>query len=84
MIKTNNIEVNYKNKKRYKTAKYPIRQPLFFVGLIWVLSFFATLFTKHKVEKINMKGLKPPYIMLSNHMSFIDFELAALVPSLIA
>lgn len=78
MIKTNNIEVNYKNKKRYKTAKYPIRQPLFFVGLIWVLSFFATLFTKHKVEKINMKGLKPPYIMLSNHMSFIDFELAAL------
>ena len=78
MIKTNNIEVNYKNKRRYKTAKYPIRQPLFFVGLIWVLSFFATLFTKHKVEKVNMEGLKPPYMMLSNHMSFIDFELAAL------
>ena len=25
-----------------------------------------------------MEGLKPPYMMLSNHMSFIDFELAAM------
>ncbi|MBQ3107484.1 MAG: hypothetical protein IJC68_02595, partial [Firmicutes bacterium] len=33
---------------------------------------------KYKVEKINMEGLKPPYIMLSNHMYFIDFMLAAL------
>ena len=78
MKNTTNIDVNYKNKKRYKTAKYPIRQPIYLTGLIWVLSFFATLFKKHKVEKINMEGLKPPYMMLSNHMSFIDFELAAL------
>ncbi len=78
MKNTNNIDVNYKNKKRYKTAKYPIRQPIYLTALIWVLSFFATLFTKHKVERINMDGLKPPYMMLSNHMSFIDFELVAL------
>lgn len=78
MKNNTNIEVNYKNKKHYKTAKYPIRQPIYLTGLIWVLSFFATLFKKHKVEKINMEGLKPPYMMLSNHMSFIDFELAAL------
>ena len=73
-----NIEPNYKNKKKYKTAKYPIRQPVYLTGLILVLSFFATLFKKHKVEKINMEGLKPPFMMLSNHMAFIDFELAAL------
>ena len=72
------IEVNYKNKKRFNTAKYPIRQPIFFVLLIWILSKFSLMFKKHKVEKINMKGLKPPYLMLSNHMYFIDFELAAL------
>ena len=78
MKNNNNIDVNYKNKKRYKTAKYPIRQPIYLTALIWVLSFFATLFTKHKVERINMEGLKPPYMILSNHMSFIDFELAAL------
>ena len=73
-----NIEVNYNNKKRYKTAKYPIRQPLFLTWLIWVLSNIMLMFKKHKVEKVNMEGLKPPYIFLSNHMSFIDFELAAL------
>lgn len=73
-----NIEVNYRNKRRYNTAKYPIRQSLFIVGLIWVLSKFALLGKKYKVEKINMEGLKPPYMLLSNHMCFIDFELAAM------
>ena len=72
------VDVNYKNQKRYKTAKYPIRQPKFFVWLIWVLSKFAVIGKKYKIEKINVEGLKPPYFMLSNHMYFIDFELAAL------
>ena len=80
MEKQKKIEkpVNYKNKKRYKTGKKPIRQPLYLMGLIWVLSFFALLFKKKRIEKINMEGLKPPYMILSNHMSFIDFELTAL------
>lgn len=72
------MKVNYKNQKRYKTAKYPIRQPRYLTWLIWILSHFALMGKKHKVEKINMKGLKPPYLLLSNHMSFIDFELTAL------
>ena len=38
MTQNGNIEVNYKNKKRYNYAKRPIRQPLFFVWLIWFLS----------------------------------------------
>ena len=73
-----NTEVNYKNKKRYKTAKYPIRQPKIIVYLIWILSKFALIGKKYKVEKINMQGLKPPYMLLSNHMYFIDFELCAM------
>ena len=72
------IEVNYKNKKRYKTAKYPLHQNLFWTGLIWVLSRFALIGKKYKVEKIGTEGLKPPYMILSNHMHFIDFELAAM------
>jgi 1-acyl-sn-glycerol-3-phosphate acyltransferase len=74
-----NIDVNYKNKKRYKTAKYPIRQPKFFTYLIWVLSKLLLIGKKYKTEKINMEGLKPPYMVLSNHMYFIDFELCALL-----
>ena len=72
------IEVNYKNKKRYKTAKYPMRQTKFWTGLIWVLSKMMLLGKDVKIEKINMEGLKPPYMLLSNHMHFIDFEITAM------
>lgn len=73
-----NITPNYKNKKYYNTAKYPIRQPIFIVWLIWILCKIVLIGKKYKVEKINMEGLKPPYMLLSNHMYFIDFELAAM------
>lgn len=72
------MDVNYKNKKRYKTAKYPIRQPIYLTWLIQVLSKIMLAGKKHKVEKIGMEGLKPPYMLLSNHMAFIDFELVSL------
>ena len=72
-------EVNYKNKKRYKTARYPIRQPKFIVWLIWVLSKFALIGKQYKITKVNLEGLKPPYMLLSNHMYFIDFELTAMM-----
>ncbi len=71
------IDVNYKNNKRYNTARYPIRQPKIIVGLIWVLSKIMLADKKYKVEKVGMEGLKPPYMLLSNHMWFTDFELAA-------
>ncbi len=74
-----NKEVNYKNKKRYRTAKYPIRQPRIVTLLIWLVSKFALIGKKYTVEKVNMEGLRPPYIVLSNHMYFIDFELASQV-----
>ncbi len=79
MTYNGNIEVNYKNKKRYNTAKYPIRQPKFIVYLIWVLSKILLIGKKYKIEKVNMEDLKPPYMVLSNHMYFIDFELCAMV-----
>ena len=73
-----NIEPNYKNNKRYKMTKAPLHQNKFWVGLIWLLSKMMLIGKKYKVEKINMENLKAPYLMLSNHMCFIDFELAAM------
>lgn len=70
--------VNYTWHKYYKTAKYPIRQPIYLTWLIWVLSQIMLMGKKKKVERIGMEGLKPPYILLSNHLSFVDFELVAL------
>ena len=72
------VEVNYKNKKRYNTARYPYHQNIFWTGLIWLLSKIALIGKKYTVEKIGMEDLKPPYMLLSNHMHFIDFELAAM------
>ena len=72
-----NIEPNYKSKKFYNTARYPIRQPLALTGLIRVLSWGALLGKDYKVELKGMENIKPPYLMLSTHMHFIDFELAA-------
>ena len=72
------MEPNYKNPKKYKTAKYPIRQPIYLTYLITILSKIMLIGKKYKVEKINMEGLKPPYMILSNHQYFVDFELTAL------
>ena len=68
MKKQKDIEVNYKNKKRYKTAKYPIRQPWIIAWLISILSWFMLLGKKYKIEKVNMDGLKGPFMLLSNHI----------------
>ncbi len=73
-----NKDVNYKNQKRYKTARYPLRQRRFWTWLIRVLSGITMWGRKKKVEKINMEGLKPPYMILSNHMAFVDFKLASM------
>ena len=35
-----NIDVNYKNPKKYNTAKYPIRQPIY---LMWLIRFLSRI-----------------------------------------
>ena len=72
------IEVNYKNKKRYNTAVYPRRQMFFLTWLIYVLSKMTLGGTKYKIEKKNMENIKGPYLMLSNHMYFVDFMLTSI------
>jgi len=77
------IEVNYKNKNRYKyNSRYPMHQSKFWSGLIWVLSKMMLIGKKYTIEKIDMEGLKPPYMLLSNHMHFIDFEITAMATGL--
>ena len=41
------MEVNYRWKKHYKTAKYPIRQPRWLTWLIWFLSKCALIGKKY-------------------------------------
>ena len=73
------MEVNYKKKKYYNTARYPIRQPKIMVYLLYIVSrLLMPRGIKYEIEKIGMEELRPPYFLLSNHMYFIDFQLSAM------
>ena len=70
------IDVNYGKLKRYDTTKPPLRQNWFFTAVLQLLCRFFMIGQPYKIEKINMEGLKPPYLLLSNHMYFVDFYLS--------
>ncbi len=72
------MDVQY-GKKPYNTAKFPIRQPLIMTSLLALVSRIAMPWgIRYKIEKFGMEGMKPPYMLLSNHMYFIDFQLSAM------
>jgi len=72
------MDVNYGSLKRYNTNKMPLRQRKIFTWAIYMLSKYISLHgIDYRIEKIGMEGLKPPYILLSNHMYFVDFNLCA-------
>lgn len=62
-----------KNPYIYKTEK-PIKQRLYFTPITWLISLPCAIQHRLKINKKNMKGLKPPYILLSTHMAFDDFK----------
>ena len=72
-------KVNYKKGvKHYRFDRRPKKQLLFFTWLIHFLSVFL-MKRKCKIEKINMDSVKnKPYVLLSNHHDFADFEVNAL------
>lgn len=60
--------------KRFDMVKKPLKEKWFLTPLAYALSFSATLTRGLKVNKVNMKGLKPPYLLLCTHHAFIDFK----------
>ena len=70
-----NIPVCYDGVKAYDTSRPPLRQPLPFTWILGLGSRLMMLGQPYRLEKIRMEGLKPPYILLSNHMYFVDFYL---------
>ena len=71
---------NFKNitsgKKKFDTARKPNKPNPFWHFLQNIIAPFFYVPCHGKVEKINCKGLKPPYLVLSNHASMVDFALA--------
>lgn len=60
--------------KRFDMKRPPMRMHL--KWLIWLLSFPAVISHKNKLTKVNMEGVKPPYLLLCNHNAFMDFKVA--------
>ena len=63
-----------KNIKRFNINKKPIKPWSLLMLVEWIGSYPSLIFSRHKLTKVNCKGLKPPYIILSNHASFYDFQ----------
>ncbi len=60
----------------YIPPTMPAKQNKFYKNLAYILSALLSKFAIRAgstIEKVNMEGLKPPYIVLSNHMQFADF-----------
>jgi hypothetical protein len=66
-------------KKKYNTVpfdmqKKPVKEKWFLTPIKWILSLPTTFYRNLKVNKVNMEGLKPPYLLLCTHHAFIDFK----------
>ncbi|MBU1145266.1 MAG: hypothetical protein KJ971_05360 [Firmicutes bacterium] len=74
--------MNDSNEIRFDMIQKPKKQKWYLIPITWLVSF-PTVWAHHlKINKNNMKGLKPPYILLCTHHAFIDFSVttAAIFP----
>ena len=62
----------------FDTKRIPPKQNLFFMPFIWLACWIITKKSGLKIEKVNMKGLKPPFLVLGTHHSFTDFYVTPL------
>jgi len=77
---------DFQNKKiadfdRYDFVKPVLPQARYLTPVAWALSYPDVWKHKAKITR-DLQGVKPPYIMLCNHNSFLDFKImtAALFP----
>lgn len=63
-----------KDVERFDFDEKPRKEKFYLTPLAYLLSFPETLKRRLKIRKINMEGLKPPYILLCTHHAFIDFK----------
>ncbi|MDR0321803.1 MAG: hypothetical protein LBI28_09890 [Treponema sp.] len=59
--------------------KLPPKQNIILALLIWLICLFVAIKHKLKITKVRMKGLKPPFIVISAHLSFTDFFITPLL-----
>lgn len=65
---------------RFDMLAIPTKQRL--RPIAWAISYPDVWKHQSKIQKINMDGIKPPYVLLCNHNAFLDFKVttAAIFP----
>ena len=61
--------------KPFDTKRLPLRPQAYLMPIEWVGSLWFLLPVRGKINKINCEGLRPPYLVLQNHASLIDFPM---------
>ena len=64
--------------ERFDLNAKPIKMKWYLKPLSLLLSYPDYKKHKVKITKTNMEGIKPPYLLLCNHNSFIDFKVATM------
>jgi hypothetical protein len=62
--------------EKFDMARRPVKQRWFLTPVAWLMSLPEVWQRKLQITKVNMEGLKPPYLFISNHMAFVDFKSA--------
>lgn len=67
---------------KFDMERPPLPQNIFLMPLVWGFSYVQKWLHTGRLEKVNMKGVKPPYLLVCNHNAFYDFYImsAALAP----
>lgn len=67
---------------KFDMARLPMRQSWYLRPLTWLFSFPDVWRYHLKINRHDVQDLKPPYLLLCTHMSFIDFKVttAAIFP----
>ncbi|MDR0917447.1 MAG: hypothetical protein LBN02_09720, partial [Oscillospiraceae bacterium] len=68
--------------ERFDLARKPNAQRRFLTPVTWALSYPGKFRRHSHIEKTDMAGIKPPYLLLCNHNAFFDFKVmtAAIFP----
>ena len=59
--------------EKFDMTRPYIKQKNYARPFIWAIGYIQDFIHLGKIEKVNMKGIKPPYILLCNHNAFFDF-----------
>ena len=62
----------------FDRRREPPRQNPLAMPFLWLWCFLATREGKLRIRKVNMEGLKPPFLVLATHHAFMDFYVTPL------